>query len=189
MAYIHQFNILHRDLKSSNVMITNDGQVKIIDFGISKFLDYEKAEKSYWDKQAKVGLNMTLEAGTLRWMAPEAINAVNDVPSEEYEISQYFDVFSYGCVLYEYATGKIPYPEQWPPEKILQAIKNHLTPDLVFFLNQNNCDPFIKDIIKQCWALKPQDRPIFANIWETLEINKKELYDIKKSRRSILKTC
>ena len=58
MAYLHSQNIIHRDLKSANLLLTAQGTVKVADFGLAR-------------TEAQEPANMTAETGTIRWMAPE----------------------------------------------------------------------------------------------------------------------
>lgn len=58
MEYLHRHNIIHRDLKSANLLIDGDGHVKVADFGLARF-------------EAEDPGIMTAETGTIRWMAPE----------------------------------------------------------------------------------------------------------------------
>ena len=85
VKYIHSRQILHCDLKSANVLIDKNFNIKLIDFGLSYFMS--EAPKGY--------------IGTARWMAPEILNG------GQYSISS--DIFSYGMILMELLTEKIPY--------------------------------------------------------------------------------
>uniref|UniRef100_A0A3P9HQ86 Mitogen-activated protein kinase kinase kinase n=1 Tax=Oryzias latipes TaxID=8090 RepID=A0A3P9HQ86_ORYLA len=89
MNYLHLHKIIHRDLKSPNMLITHDDLVKISDFGTSKELS---------DKSTKMSF-----AGTVAWMAPEVIR--NEPVSEK------VDIWSFGVVLWEMLTGEIPYKD------------------------------------------------------------------------------
>jgi serine/threonine-protein kinase len=93
----HQEGIIHRDLKPGNLRITHDGHLKILDFGLAELLDPTKDLAS----ADTVTLNMTL-TGTLPYMAPEQFGGVCD---------QRTDLWAAGAVLYEMATGKLPFPE------------------------------------------------------------------------------
>ncbi|KAH9757516.1 hypothetical protein KPL71_016418 [Citrus sinensis] len=84
MEYLHQSNIIHRDLKTANLLMDTHNVVKVADFGVARF-------------QNKGGV-MTAETGTYRWMAPEVIN------HQLYD--QKADVFSFAIVLWELVTAK-----------------------------------------------------------------------------------
>ena len=83
MKFVHSQKVVHRDLKPQNILIGNDGNIKISDFGISKLMNAET--------------QMTGGVGTQKFMAPEILN------EEEYD--QKVDVYSFGVVLYFILTG------------------------------------------------------------------------------------
>jgi serine/threonine protein kinase len=85
MDYLHQNNIIHRDLKTANLLIGSGQVVKIADFGVSRLRSQ--------------GGEMTAETGTYRWMAPEVIN------HKPYDHKA--DVFSFAIVLWELVTTKV----------------------------------------------------------------------------------
>ncbi len=94
VTFAHQNLIVHRDLKPNNILVTNDGNVKLLDFGIAKLLDSEKinfAENKTFDGNAL----------TLEYASPEQINGEN--------ITVASDVYSLGVILYELLTGKRPH--------------------------------------------------------------------------------
>ncbi|KAK8360428.1 hypothetical protein V6Z12_A04G163600 [Gossypium hirsutum] len=84
MNYLHQNNIIHRDLKAPNLLMDENEVVKVADFGVARV-------------KAQSGV-MTAETGTYRWMAPEVI--------EHKPYDHKADVFSFGIVLWELLTGK-----------------------------------------------------------------------------------
>jgi len=85
----HKKEIVHRDVKSDNVMVTDEGEVKIMDFGLAKLKGVTKLTKT----------GSTL--GTLQYMSPEQ--------AQGKEVDQRSDVFSFGVVLYEMITGQLPF--------------------------------------------------------------------------------
>ncbi|CAK9142793.1 unnamed protein product [Ilex paraguariensis] len=87
MNYLHQNNIIHRDLKTANLLMDENEVVKVADFGVARV-------------QAQTGV-MTAETGTYRWMAPEII--------EHKPYDHRADVFSFGIVLWELLTGEVSF--------------------------------------------------------------------------------
>ncbi|KVH99628.1 hypothetical protein Ccrd_022143, partial [Cynara cardunculus var. scolymus] len=97
MEYLHKSNIIHRDLKTANLLMDSHNVVKVADFGLARFQNQEGV--------------MTAETGTYRWMAPEVIN------HQPYD--QKADVFSFAIVLWELVTAKIPYDNMTPLQAAL----------------------------------------------------------------------
>uniref|UniRef100_A0A3Q3FI71 Mitogen-activated protein kinase kinase kinase 12 n=1 Tax=Labrus bergylta TaxID=56723 RepID=A0A3Q3FI71_9LABR len=143
MNYLHLHKIIHRDLKSPNMLITYDDSVKISDFGTSKELS---------DKSTKMSF-----AGTVAWMAPEVIR--NEPVSEK------VDIWSFGVVLWEMLTGEVPYKDVDSSAIIWGVGNNSLqlpVPD--------SCPDSFKLLLRQCWNCKPRNRPSFRQILLHLDI-------------------
>ncbi|XP_011473164.1 mitogen-activated protein kinase kinase kinase 12 isoform X1 [Oryzias latipes] len=143
MNYLHLHKIIHRDLKSPNMLITYDDAVKISDFGTSKELS---------DKSTKMSF-----AGTVAWMAPEVIR--NEPVSEK------VDIWSFGVVLWEMLTGEVPYKDVDSSAIIWGVGNNSLqlpVPD--------SCPDSFKLLLRQCWNCKPRNRPSFRQILLHLDI-------------------
>ncbi|MFI6340301.1 tetratricopeptide repeat protein [Streptomyces sp. NPDC050535] len=93
LAYTHQQGIVHRDLKPANIMRLTDGTVKICDFGIARL----GHDIGFTSRLTGTGIAM----GTPHYMSPEQISGT--------EVDQRSDLYSFGCVLYEIATGAPPF--------------------------------------------------------------------------------
>ena len=100
LAAAHERGIVHRDLKSNNVMVGSDGRVKVLDFGLAKLRQRPVSEETTQLPEEELTREGMI-VGTLPYMAPEQIQGR--------EADQRSDVFSLGVVLYEMATGKRPF--------------------------------------------------------------------------------
>jgi len=89
----HEEGIIHRDIKSDNIMVTSKGQVKVMDFGLAKLKGSIKLTKT------------TSTVGTLAYMSPEHLQGL--------EIDKRTDIFSFGVVLYEMITGQLPFKGEY----------------------------------------------------------------------------
>ncbi|XP_039344855.1 mitogen-activated protein kinase kinase kinase 13 [Mauremys reevesii] len=143
MNYLHLHKIIHRDLKSPNVLVTHTDAVKISDFGTSKELS---------DKSTKMSF-----AGTVAWMAPEVIR--NEPVSEK------VDIWSFGVVLWELLTGEIPYKDVDSSAIIWGVGSNSLHLPV-----PSTCPDGFKILMKQTWQSKPRNRPSFRQTLMHLDI-------------------
>ncbi|XP_014612785.1 PREDICTED: serine/threonine-protein kinase 3 isoform X4 [Polistes canadensis] len=137
MAYLHSHKIIHRDLKSPNVLIGQGEVVKISDFGTSR----------EWNE---ISTRMSF-AGTVAWMAPEIIR--NEPCSEK------VDIWSYGVVLWELLSGEVPYKDVDSSAIIWGVGNNSLHLPI-----PASCPEGYRLLVKQCWAAKPRNRPSFKHI-------------------------
>ncbi|TRY49989.1 Protein kinase NPK2 [Cryptosporidium tyzzeri] len=126
LAYLHQNNRIHRDVKLNNILINQDGAVKISDFGISKLIDQNNTKDH--------NKNVSTFVGTQIYMSPERLQG------KSYSFSS--DIWSLGICIYELAVGTHPF-------------KNLSLFDMVYILCEDNTEngeplPFLEKIIKRC---------------------------------------
>lgn len=143
MDYLHQRKIIHRDLKTANLLLDENHTVKIADFGVARIL-------------AESGGHMTAETGTYRWMAPEVI--------EHKPYDERADVFSFGIVLWELLTCKVPYQDMTPLQAAVGVVQKGLRPGI-----PSNCPPDLAEIMQQCWDGNPAARPTFRALTAKLQ--------------------
>ncbi|MET0237006.1 MAG: serine/threonine-protein kinase [Kibdelosporangium sp.] len=137
----HGAGLVHRDLKPRNVMITHNGEIKVLDFGIAVLRDVDMTR-----------ITRTSEAvGTPAYMAPEQAMHNQASPSS--------DLYSLGCVLYELLTGRYVFDAQTP----LAMMHRHYadTPEPVLSLRPD-AGPRLADLITRLLAKKPEARPVDA---------------------------
>ncbi|XP_063743458.1 mitogen-activated protein kinase kinase kinase 20 isoform X2 [Eleginops maclovinus] len=144
MHYLHSeapIKVIHRDLKSRNVVVAADMVLKICDFGASKFLTHTT--------------HMSL-VGTFPWMAPEVIQSL--------PVSETCDTFSYGVVLWEMLTREIPFKglEGLQVAWLVVEKNERLT-------IPSGCPSSFAELMKNCWATDSKERPMFKQILSTLE--------------------
>ncbi|KAK8882697.1 hypothetical protein M9Y10_045339 [Tritrichomonas musculus] len=147
MSRLHEQNIIHRDLKSQNVLMDENLLPKVCDFGVSRIM------ASYENEP------VTQKVGTPAWMAPEFFG-----PSE---YSNKVDVYSYALILWELETGKTPFRGLRPPQIMDIVYNRHERPPIPPQTSHS-----LKKLIQLCWSQKPSDRPSFATIFEWFAIGK-----------------
>ncbi|CAL9759374.1 unnamed protein product [Musa acuminata subsp. burmannicoides] len=139
LNYLHERNIVHRDIKCANILVHADGSVKLADFGLAK-------------EMTKVTLLKSCK-GSVYWMAPEVIN-----PRRSYGPAA--DIWSLGCTVLEMLTRQIPYPNlEWT--QALYRIGHGEQPSIPIYLSKD-----ARDFISQCVKVNPDDRPTASQLLE-----------------------
>jgi len=137
MQFIHSRGIMHRDLRSENVLLDERGWVRIGDLGSSRLVD--------------LNVTQTKQAGTPLYIAPEIYD------EEEYTTA--VDVYSYGLIVYELLTGRPVFPPTIPPLVLMKKAASNERPELPASMSAP-----AKRLIKRCWSADPDMRPTFDEI-------------------------
>jgi eukaryotic-like serine/threonine-protein kinase len=151
LAKAHAVGIVHRDLKPANIMITRDGHAKILDFGLAKLIEARPTEGGTEDATAIMEQHSTpgVIMGTVGYMSPE------QAQGKTKEIDQRSDIFSFGCILYEAATGRKPF-EGDSLIKSLHMVVYESPPSIGDF--NPSLPPELHRIVRRCLAKDPEDR-------------------------------
>eukprot|EP00268_Persea_americana_P046746 TRINITY_DN4829_c0_g1_i5.p1 TRINITY_DN4829_c0_g1~~TRINITY_DN4829_c0_g1_i5.p1 ORF type:complete len:194 (-),score=49.72 TRINITY_DN4829_c0_g1_i5:1148-1729(-) len=161
MNYLHNSTpvIVHRDLKSPNLLVDKNWVVKVCDFGLSRM-------------KHNTFLSSRSTAGTAEWMAPEVLrNELSDEKS---------DVFSFGVILWELATLQQPWGGMNPMQVVGAVGFQERRLDI-----PDDMDPVVADIIQKCWQTEPKRRPSFADIMAALKPLQKPSSQVPRPRLAI----
>src|SRR6516164_6866874 len=145
LAAPHEKGIVHRDLKPENLFITNDGRVKILDFGLAKVNSPQVSSGS------EAALTQATEPGvvmgTVGYMSPEQVHGKN--------ADHRSDIFAFGAILYELVTGKQTFRKPTSAET-MAAILNEDPPPVSQLVP--NAPPALQRIVNRCLEKNPEQR-------------------------------
>lgn len=142
MAYLHSLDppMIHRDLKTTNLLVDRGMNVKICDFGLSRFRSDQ----------------LMSAVGTVHFAAPEVLR------NEQY--TEKADLFSFGTVLWELQARKAVF-KGVPQIEIFDAVLNGSMPK-----PRTDCDPRFADVMYKCWSNNPDKRPSFCEVIDILTV-------------------
>jgi hypothetical protein len=144
IEYMHANGLIHRDIKSPNVLISKDDRAVLSDFGLSRYISSE----------------MSYEIGTIQWMAPEVMKSTGTT----YTIAA--DVYAFGIMLWEMAAKSIPYSELTFLQ-IAFFVNDGGRPEI-----PKETPESMTRLIKRCWHQNPSCRPSMSQVRALLETGK-----------------
>jgi Tol biopolymer transport system component len=147
LASAHDKGIVHRDLKPENLFITNDGRVKILDFGLAKLTRPDEGAPAGEQATVTAGTGAGIVLGTVGYMSPEQVRAQT--------VDARTDIFSLGAILYEMVTGKRAFQGETPADT-MSAILREEPPPLASAIA--SVPPALERVVRHCLDKNPYER-------------------------------
>jgi non-specific serine/threonine protein kinase len=162
LSAAHNTSIIHRDIKPQNIIINNDDQVKILDFGLAKLKGVSQLTKEH----------STL--GTIHYMSPEQIQG--------HEVDQRTDIWSLGIILYEMIIGKLPFKGDYEQAIVYSVLNEEQEPVTAI---RTGVPQELERIIDKALAKKPSERyqhvdDMMVDLKNISERSKKDITETKK---------
>ncbi|EFJ21239.1 hypothetical protein SELMODRAFT_271276 [Selaginella moellendorffii] len=143
LDYLHSKKIVHRDVKSENMLLDNKRRVKIADFGVARV-------------EAQNPKDMTGETGTVGYMAPEVLDGK--------PYNRKCDVYSFGICLWEIYCCDMPFADYSFADMTYAVVHQDLRPNI-----PGCCPPPLANIMRKCWDANPDRRPNMSEVVQLLE--------------------
>ena len=161
MEYLHDQNVVHRDLKSENVFVNHNDVYKVGNLGLAR----------------KTAPDMSADTGSYRWMAPEVIR------HEKYGLP--CDVYSFAILLCEMMTITKPFSNMTQIEVAFGVARDGKRPHLPLGIPDD-----VNNLVTRCWAEKPDERPTFEDVNRKIEhiLSKKMSFGVLEMSKIAFKT-
>ncbi|MDP2345408.1 MAG: protein kinase [Deltaproteobacteria bacterium] len=158
LHHAHQHGIVHRDLKPENVFLPMDGRLRVLDFGISRFVTEHRGRehRHVTDLQAATASKDAV-SGTPAYMAPEQWRGDVDTPA--------LDVWALGVVLFEMLAGKRPYETMNPVVLAVQVVDPTACPAL----DDDTAPAEVRALVARCLSKEPTQRPSADDVARALQ--------------------
>ena len=147
LAKAHSAGIIHRDLKPENIMITKDGYAKVLDFGLAKLTERKEEGSEVTSAPTREQTRDGVVLGTIGYMSPEQVQGKS--------ADNRSDVFSFGCLLYEVATRRKPFPANTDVEVMHRILRD--MPEAVEEINAR-APAVLRRLIRRCLSKNPDRR-------------------------------
>ncbi len=144
----HEKGIVHRDLKPANVMVTGEGQIRVLDFGLAKALDTEEGDEDFSNSPTMVraATHAGMILGTAAYMSPEQARGK--------VVDKRADIWAFGVVLWEMLTGRRPFGGETVSDTLASVLKEEPDWDEL----PDDVPRNVRHVIRRCLTKKPSDR-------------------------------